>query len=184
MEEPNTGDHLMENYKFLYELSRKALDEELDRYKKLDEKASRFLSILSIGIVAYTALLNTASSKILPISTFGVLGWVFVIVSGLTFVALFSAWFRIFNSIKLSDSPAVAIGKTANELADQEEIITMYNSLALSCQEALLIARSVLKAKTDHLESAYKEIFASTCLLAACLLVYFWIAASSQGPGS
>ncbi|WP_268798265.1 hypothetical protein [Pseudomonas huanghezhanensis] len=37
----------MEKYKFLYELSKKALDEELDRYKKLDEKASRFLSILS-----------------------------------------------------------------------------------------------------------------------------------------
>jgi hypothetical protein len=36
----------MENYKFLYELSKKALDEELDRYKKLDAKASRFLSIL------------------------------------------------------------------------------------------------------------------------------------------
>ena len=174
----------MENYKFLYELSRKALDEEIDRYKKLDEKASRFLSILSIGIVAYTALLNAASSKLLPINTFGVLGWVFAILSGLTFVALFSAWFRIFNSIKLSDSPTISIGKTANELADEEELITMYYSLALSCQEALVVARSVLKAKTDYLESAYKEIFASTCLLAVCLLLYFWIAASSHGVGS
>ena len=174
----------MENYKFLYELSRKALDEEIDRYKKLDEKASRFLSILSIGIVAYTALLNAASSKLLPVSTFGALGWVFAILSGLTFIALFSAWFRIFNSIKLSDSPTIAIGKTANELADEEEIITMYYLLALSCQEALVLARSVLKAKTDYLESAYREIFASTCLLAACLLLYFWIAASSRGVGS
>lgn len=173
----------MENYKFLYELSRKALDEEIDRYKKLDEKASRFLSILSIGIVAYTALLNAASSKLLPISILGVLGWVFVALSGLTFVALFSAWFRIFNSIKLSDSPTIAIGKTANELADEEEIITMYYSLSLSCQEALILARSVLKLKTDYLESAYKEIFTSTCLLAACLLLYFWITASS-GVGS
>lgn len=174
----------MENYKFLYELSRKALDEEIDRYKKLDEKASRFLSILSIGIVAYTALLNAASSKLLPIGSFSPLGWVFSILSGLTFLALFSAWFRIFNSIKLSDSPTIAIGKTANELADEEEIITMYYLLALSCQEALVLARSGLKAKTDYLESAYREIFTSTCLLAACLLLYFWIAASSRGVGS
>lgn len=174
----------MENYKFLYELSRKALDEEIDRYKKLDEKASRFLSILSIGIVAYTALLNAASSKLLPVSTFGALGWVFALLSGLTFVALFSAWLRIFNSIKLSDSPTIAIGKTANELANEEELITMYYSLSLSCQEALVSARSVLKLKTDYLESAYKEIFTSTCLLAACLVLYFWIVVSSSGVGS
>ncbi|MEE4372670.1 hypothetical protein V2J67_09895 [Pseudomonas alliivorans] len=173
----------MENYKFLYELSKKALDEELDRYKKLDEKASRFLSILSIGIVAYTALINAASSKLQMMSSLGVSGWVFVILTGLTFIALFSAWFRIFSSIKLSDSPTIAIGKTVNELAENEELITMYNAMALSCQDALSLARPVLKAKTDYLESAYKEIFCATCLLGTCLLLYFWITAFPHGVG-
>lgn len=173
----------MENYKFLYELSKKALDEELDRYKKLDEKASRFLSILSIGIVAYTALINAASSKLQIMSSLGVSGWVFVILTGLTFIALFSAWFRIFSSIKLSDSPTIAIGKTVNELAENEELITMYNAMALSCQDALSLARPVLKAKTDYLESAYKEIFCATCLLGTCLLLYFWITAFPHGVG-
>lgn len=173
----------MENYKFLYELSKKALDEELDRYKKLDEKASRFLSILSIGIVAYTALINAASSKLQIMSSLGVSGWVFVILTGLTFIALFSAWFRIFSSIKLSDSPTIAIGKTVNELAENEELITMYNAMALSCQDALSLARPVLKAKTDYLESAYKEIFCATCLLGTCLLLYFWIIAFPHGVG-
>lgn len=173
----------MENYKFLYELSKKALDEELDRYKKLDEKASRFLSILSIGIVAYTALINASSPKLQAMSSLGFSGWVFVTLTALTFVALFSAWFRIFNSIKLSDSPTIEIGKTVNELAEDEELITMYNALALSCQDALSLARPVLKAKTDYLESAYREIFCATCLLGACLLLYFWITAFPHGVG-
>lgn len=171
----------MENYKFLYELSKKALDDELDRYKKLDEKASRFLSILSIGIVAYTALINASSLKLKAMGTLGFSGWVFVALTGLTFMALFSAWFRIFSSIKLSDRPTIEIGETVNKLAEEEELITMYNALALSCQEALSLARPVLKAKTDYLESAYKEIFCATCLLGACLLLYFWIAAFPDG---
>ncbi|KPY64384.1 Unknown protein sequence [Pseudomonas syringae pv. spinaceae] len=64
----------MERYKFLYELFKKALDDELDRYKKLDEKASRFLSIFSIGIVAYAALINAASPKALMATHAGCMG--------------------------------------------------------------------------------------------------------------
>lgn len=174
----------MENYKLLYELSKKALDEELDRYKRLDEKASRFLSILSIGIVAYTALINAASSRLREMTSLGFSGWVFLALTGLTFVALFSAWFRIFYSIKLADTPTVAIGKTVNVLVEEEELITIYSRLAESCQDALQLARPVLRAKTDYLESAYREIFCSTCLLGISLVLYFWIAAFPYGVGS
>jgi hypothetical protein len=141
----------MEQYKFLYELSRRALDEELDRYKRVDEKASRFLSILSIGIVAYTALLNTGASKIFPLHSAGPAAMLFVALAVLTFAALLSSWFRIFCSIKLS------------------------------CQDAVASARTVLTKKTGYLESAYKEIQFSTYLLGASVGVYFWIAATTIG---
>jgi hypothetical protein len=113
----------------------------------------------------------------------GFSGWLFLL-SALTFIALFSAWFRIFSSIKLSNSPTVAIDQTINELAEEEELITMYNELALACQGALALARDVLKDKTDYLESAYKEIFSATCLLGSCLLLYFWISFFPQGVAS
>lgn len=171
----------MERYKFLYELSRKALDEELDRYKKLDEKASRFLSILSIGIVAYTALLNAGASKIFPLHNVSLAGWMFVILAVLTFIALLSSWFRIFNSIKLSKSPRISIGPQTNIIAEEEELITMYYALSLSCQAAMATARSILEEKTGYLESAYKEIQFSTYLLGASVGSYFWIAATTTG---
>jgi len=171
----------MERYKFLYELSRKALDEELDRYKKLDEKASRFLSILSIVIVAYTTLINAASSKISPVSTTGPAGWLFMGLTVITFIALFSSWFRIFNSIRLAESPRVDIGEHANLLAAHEDVLTMYNSLALSCQEAVAHARKNLEKKTDSLRSAYKEIEFSTYSLFASVMTYFWLASTTAG---
>ncbi|MGK9417199.1 hypothetical protein ACSSUR_13755 [Pseudomonas cedrina] len=171
----------MERYKFLYELSRKALDEELDRYKKLDEKASRFLSILSIGIVAYTALLNAGASKIFPLHCSGAAEWVFVILAVLTFIALLSAWLRIFYSIKLAKSPRLAIDANTNLMAEEEELISMYYALALSCQTAQVTARKILEEKTGFLESAYKEIQFSTYLLGASVGSYFWIAATTTG---
>lgn len=171
----------MEQYKFLYELSRRALDEELDRYKRLDEKASRFLSILSIGIVAYTALLNAGASKIFPLHSAGPAAWLFVALAVLTFIALLSSWFRIFCSIKLSSSPRVSIGSAANTLAEDEDLVTMYYMLSISCQNAVASARTVLTKKTDYLESAYKEIQFSTYLLGSSVGVYFWIAATTIG---
>lgn len=171
----------MERYKFLYELSRKALDEELDRYKRLDEKASRFLSTLSIGIVAYTALLNAGASKIFPFHNVTLAGWVFLILATLTFTALLSSWLRIFHSIRLSNSPRVSIGPSTNTMAEEEDLISMYYALSLSCQTALVTARTILAEKTGYLESAYKEIQFSTYLLGASVGSYLWVAATSTG---
>jgi len=167
----------MERYKFLYEISRKALDEELDRYKKLDEKAGRFLNILSITIVGYTALINAAYSKVLPFKATSISSYIFLLLSIVTFIGLFSAGARLFNSIKLKESPRVEIDHDVNLLVEQEDLITIYNGLALSCQEALSLARTHLKEKTNTLESAYKEIHFSACALCATLAVYFWILA-------
>jgi hypothetical protein len=171
----------MENYKLLYEVSRKALDEELDRYKKLDEKASRFVSILSISIVGFTALTNAAAQRIFPLTSAGPAAWTLIILSVLTLLTFFSAWLRVFSSIKLADSPRVEIDETTNALANDEDLITMYHSLSISCQSATVCARAELKKKTDYLQAAYKEIRFSTYLLCISLGVYFWIAATTIG---
>jgi len=167
----------MERYKFLYEISRKALDEELDRYKKLDEKAGRFLNILSITIVGYTALINAAYSRVFPFVPTSASSSLFIALSIITFVGLFSAGARLFNSIKLKESPRLEIDNDVNTLVADEDLITVYYQLALTCQDALSKARPILKEKTDVLESAYKEIRFSACVLCATLAVYFWILA-------
>ncbi|WP_146094990.1 hypothetical protein [Pseudomonas sp. BRM28] len=171
----------MERYKLLYELSRKALDEELDRYKKLDEKAGRFLNILSISIVGYTALINASSQRIFPLEAGKISSWIFTGLALLTFLALFSSWIRLFNAIKLSKSPRISIDQEVNSLIETEELITVYYSLSLSCQEALSAARDILKTKTTILESAYSEIRFSAYLLCASLAVYFLILFTTPG---
>lgn len=165
----------MERYKFLYELSKKALDDELDRYKKLDEKASRFLSILSVGIVAYTALVNAASPRMLMTGHAGWRTYLFIGLASLTLIALISAWYRIFATIKLSNVPRVEIGAVVNKLAEEEELITMYYRAALACQEAVGKAQRLLEGKLRNLQVAYKEIQFSTGFLVALLLTYFFI---------
>lgn len=166
----------MERYKFLYDLSRQALNEDLDRFKKLEEKAGRFLSTLSIGIVGYTALNNAASAKVFP--TNGILSYTFILLSVLTYIALFSASARLFASIKLSKSPRVAIDEHTNQIIESEDLLTSYYQMALACQEAQQIASEQLHKKTDLLISAYKEISFSGFLLSASLINYFLILAT------
>jgi hypothetical protein len=166
---------VVERYKLLYELSRKALDDEVERYKKLDEKASRFLSILSVGIVAYTALINVASPKALITSHASWSTYLFIGLAFLTLVALISAWYRIFATIKLSYVPKVQVGEEANTLAEEEELITMYFHAAKACQDAVGSAQRRLESKIKNLEVAYKEIQFSTGFLVALLVTYFFL---------
>lgn len=165
----------MERYKFLYELSKKALDDELDRYKKLDEKASRFLSISSVGIVAYTALINAASPRTLMTDRAGWRTYLFIGLACLALIALISAWYRIFATIKLSNVPRVEIGAVVNKLAEDEELITMYYQAAIACQKAAGQAQRLLEDKLNNLRLPYKDIQFSTGFLIALLVTYFFI---------
>jgi len=165
----------MERYKFLYELSKQALDEEIDRFKKLEEKAGRFLSILSIVIVGYTALNNAAASAVLP--AHGLLSYTFIALSALTYIALLSACSKLFSSIKLSKSPRVAIDNETTEIIQNEDLLTSYYQMAIACQEAQQIAKDQLDIKTGYLLSAYKEISFSAAILSASLITYFLILA-------
>jgi hypothetical protein len=165
----------VERYKFLYELSKKALDDELDRYKKLDEKASRFLSILSVGIVAYTALINAASPKTLMMSHASWRTYLFLGLAFLTLATLISAWYRIFAAIKLFYVPRVQIGEDANRLAEEEELITMYYRAAVACQAAVADAQRLLEKKIRNLGVAYKEIQFSTGFLIMLLVTYLFL---------
>jgi len=139
----------MERYKFYYELSKKSLDEEIDRYRKLDEKAAKFLNILSISIVGYTALIN--ASRTMLTSTHGVQKWIFISLIVLTYLALLSAWYRIFNAIKLAKIPRIIFDRNTKSIIEDEDMLTIYDSFATRCQKAIVDAQATLTEKGNTL---------------------------------
>ncbi|PRB50036.1 hypothetical protein CQ009_03700 [Pseudomonas sp. MYb2] len=163
----------MERYKFLYEFSKKTLDEEVERYRKLDEKAAKFLNILSVIIVGYTALISASKPTI--ITTNGSLKVAFITLIIITYIALFSAWHKIFRTIRLTRISTVEIDDTAISIIEEEDMLTIYSCFANYCREAITETRRTLTQKARHLELAYKEICCATWFLSASISLYFLI---------
>ncbi|MDD1140754.1 hypothetical protein M5G22_24600 [Pseudomonas sp. TNT2022 ID233] len=163
----------MERYKFLYEFSKKTLEEEVERYRKLDEKAAKFLNILSVSIVGYTALISASKPTILTTNL--PLKSCFIALIVLTYIALFSAWHKIFRSIRLTKISTIEIDETAISIIEEEDMLTIYNCFAMYCKEAITETRKTLKLKANHLELAYKEICWASWLLSASIFLYFII---------
>ena len=47
-----------EKHEFLYTYACAAFDDELQRFRNIEDKSARYLSLLSVGIVAYTVILH------------------------------------------------------------------------------------------------------------------------------
>src|ERR1700719_514954 len=86
-------------YKDLYELARDVLEEEGAREARLDEKASRILSALTIGIGVYAFYGQWILQHVPPNGVLEMLALVFA-VFGFFFLAM--AWVRTFSVFKMS----------------------------------------------------------------------------------
>ncbi len=54
-----------DKYEFLYNYARSSFDDELQRFKNIEDKASKYISLFSILIVGFTALIRFSGSSLL-----------------------------------------------------------------------------------------------------------------------
>lgn len=99
-----------EKAELIYKYSRSVYDAEFDRYRKLEDKASRYLSLISVFIVAFTFLLRFSSGSFFPPSD--KLDWITCVISGLTFLTFIYVLYNLLKSQKISELPGLTSAKT------------------------------------------------------------------------
>src|SRR5208283_5521963 len=89
----------MEKYKELYNLSKEVLNEELSRFTRIDDKAVKYLSVLTLvaGISGFFG--KWIIDNLIPPKT-GT-EWALVILAFLLFIMIFVSWSLIFNVLRL-----------------------------------------------------------------------------------
>ena len=156
-------------YKFLYEYSRKSLDEDLDRFKNIEDKSTKFMGFLTILIVGFSAIIRFASDIFFPPSH--LFTWCTLIIIFFTYIALASAWGHLFMSLRILNVPRMPLDKYVIDMIEKNSLATSYWALSESCKNALEKSENVIENKTKNLQIAYQDIGYSAWLMSLSLIM-------------
>ena len=156
-------------YKFLYEYVRTSLDEDLERFKNIEDKAAKFMGFLTILIAGYTAVIRFASDIFfLPND---LLTWGTLIIIIFTYIALVSAWGHLFMSLRILNVPRMPFNNYVIDMIDKNSLVTTYWALSQTCKNALEKSRNIIEGKAKNLQIAYQDIGYSAWLMSISLIM-------------
>lgn len=161
----------LEKYKELYMLSKEALNEEMGRFARIDEKASKYLSILTLlaGSVAYFE--KWVIENLVPPIT--ALEWILVILATILCAGIFLSWFFIFNSMRLHSVTKPPLNDEMIKFFDDNKLIDIYYALTKGNKEALRKNRVTTDRKSKQLYYGYNTLITSGVVLVAFLTLFF-----------
>jgi len=160
----------MEKYKELYELSKEVLKEELSRFVRVDDKAAKYLSVLTLvaGGAAYFG--KWVIDNLIPPKT--VLEWALVIIAAFLCATIFVSWCLIFNTLRLHNLTKPPLNDETIKFFDENKMIDIYYALAKGNSNAIKANRNTTDRKSKRLYYGYNVIIVSGFILVAFLSLF------------
>lgn len=159
---------MIDKYKFLYEHSKSGFEDELQRFRNMEDKVAKLLSFLSISVVSYTLMIRLYSDLIYPFDSF--FKWIVVFSIGVTYLGLVSSWSFLFRSLAFQRMPRPPVNDSTTKLVEEQNLVTVYYQLSETYKSALNIARSCNEKKGSLISKGYQDIGFSMWSL--CLSVF------------
>lgn len=166
----------MNNTEIAYNYAKASLDNEFKTFDSLDNKANKFLSLVTLGIGIVVSLISWGFDSFFPPGS-----WVASVIIFLLFLVVFflsNAWFYLFKSIKISKVPTILLNEDVIKiLLDPstnvaEQVLSTFSKLNQT-------HRNVMSKKVKLLESGYTYILLSA--VSILLLIFFIVIAKSEG---
>lgn len=168
-----------EKFELLYNYSRQSFESELQRFKNIEDKASKFISLLSIAIVGYTAIIQAYAKLFFPPDN--IISWACLIFIAFTYITLISAWSLLFRTLKLMEMPRLPLNDSMIEHFKEYDLPTVHYTLSITCKDSLNLARKSISDKSDLLMKAYRDITFSAWLISISLILLVTAACLSRG---
>jgi hypothetical protein len=143
----------MEKYKELFNLSKEILNEELNRYRSLEEKASKYISALTVLIGIYAFFVSQLFPRLFPPQE--ILDWLLGAILFLLFISIITSWFFIFKILRVS-----YLSKTplTIEFFDEHRLVDIYYAIARTNHKALIENRKTNDYKSKLLGQGYQAM--------------------------
>lgn len=161
-----------EKYKALYEYQKLQFEDEKGQYFKLEDKASKYLSFLTIFITVYVFVFTNFIKNITENINF--ILYIIIIFCFFSSILLFcSAWSFIFRTMKLMDIPKLTSNNELIEFFLDNDLESVYWDRAEKYSEAIQLYSAANNQKIKFMNIAYNEITFGSWLfvISICLLL-------------
>jgi len=159
-----------EKYKELYDLSIKVLEEEQQRANRLDEKASRYFSVISFLIGIYGILGSRVITDCIPYK-----GWMDIILIIFGFVILLGliiAWFLCFAVFRQHVVVKIPLNEEMIKFFNENELIDIHYTLSKANKDALKENREITDNKSSLLARTYKVLSVIFILMVLMIFIF------------
>jgi len=160
----------MEKYKELYNLSKEVLYEEQNRFNRINEKASKYLTVLTFMVGVYGFFLNLIVNDFIPPKSIS--EWIIVVLGFLIFSCVIISWFLIFGVLKIQEIKKIPLNSEMINFFDSNNLLDIYYALARGNKDALKTNRDTTDRKSTLLSNGYRMIIVTTSLLVLFTLVF------------
>lgn len=165
----------LDKYKELYDLSLHVFREEDNRARRLDDKAARFVTVLTAIIGVYGFFSNWVVANAVPPEN--TVEWFLIINYALLFITLTVAWIVMLMGLSLSKRKKIPLNEGIINLFKQNRLIDIYYSFAIKLKKEHQENRATTEQKVKRFSLGYAMTFISLLLLASLCTgfgVYQW----------
>ena len=149
----------MDKYRKLFDLSKYVIDEQIELFFRIDEKASEYLSVLTLlfGVAAFVC--KWSLDNFLPLkSAVDYLG----IISVLVFLILLScSWYFSFRALKIDKLRVMPINEEMILFFYKNTLVDIYYALSKRFAAAYRENRLTIKRKVKYITKSYMFIIYS-----------------------
>lgn len=160
-----------EKHEFLYDYGRAAFEDELQRFKNIEDKSTKYLGLLSVGVIAYTIIIRFYSGSIYPAES--LFQWLACAAVAITYIAMISSWSLLYRSLVFKPMPRLPFDEDFINEYEPKSLSTIHFALARTCVEAVKHARQCNSEKTNLLVKGYNDIALSMWALTFSVVFIF-----------
>lgn len=164
----------MNKYEELYRYTKKEFDSEVSKFSRLDDKASKYLSVISVLVAAFGY-----SFKLFWVDERGWVDgdFVFIRLASLFFMlclgfSLSRAWYFAFKAIKVKPVITSPIKDGVLKLFDKHNLSTIYYTLTRMCIRDAKENRKVNENTSEMLGKSYDSLSYAFVFFNVLILLY------------
>ncbi|MFA5112144.1 MAG: hypothetical protein WC443_12100 [Desulfobaccales bacterium] len=170
-----TSDEAIKKYAELYQMAKEVFAQELDRFHRLDQKASMLLSALTVIIGAFTLAIKGLHPECLPPSS--CLEYIIIASCLLLFFCLAKSWYHLVSVLCLHTVRRAPLNEDSLNFFNDNRLIDIYFSQAKRFAEFLPENMAKTDLKAAHFGKAYWWLRVALFVFIAVALSYaLWLA--------
>ncbi|HEY0007584.1 MAG TPA: hypothetical protein VGB55_02575 [Tepidisphaeraceae bacterium] len=161
----------LDRQKALFDYAKEVVKDESDRFKRVDEKAVRYITALTFVLVAATFLGKWIIDR-LP-QTLTCLDWAVVGVGLIYFIATLLSWALVFRVLAVAQLTKPPLREDVLDWVETLDAVQTYRGLTQLMTESVTHNRSVTNNKSERLYLAYCFIVATTIVFSVLCGLFF-----------